>query len=346
MMKYFRYIMVMVTINTLGASEITKYIDVAMVTKDNTLMALSSYAKEEHSISFWSVDGLTFKLIKKFDFDDDNYISDMDFSDDGKYLAAGINKIIYIWDTKTKALVKKINNLHELTIVKFSPTGKYLVAGDDKNRLMSWLVEDNFSFYMQVEGDKAGYKGKYKKDMGINVLAFSPDEKYLAVGFEDKDTQIYQIQSKFKKIATIQNANNPAYEIFFTPNNEYIIISGNNGINEVFNANIPFKRVKIFTAEADELYSATLSTEGRYYITSSDYNGLIQVWDIKKHFKNIVTLKGHNEYTTSLQFIHHNKYIISAGGDDSIKLWEVGKWHEVGSLTIDEKHQFQYKKKR
>ena len=119
---------------SLSASEITSYMDNAVVSNNNKIMALTSYANKTHSISLWDINNTSLKMVKKFDFDDDTFFSNnMVFSHDNKYLAMGVANDIYIWDTKTDELVTKIANYYEVSSLAFSHNDNYLVVGSSNH---------------------------------------------------------------------------------------------------------------------------------------------------------------------------------------------------------------------
>jgi len=331
----------------LSASEITKYVDNVIVSYDNRIMALTSYANKTQTISLWDINNTSLKMIKKFNFDDGiSFSNNMVFSHDNRYLAMGVNDYTYIWDTKTKVLFQKILNPYEVSAVEFSHDDKHLVIGSANNEMNILTFDKKFKFNKQIEGEKLGFLEKIfsraRYGTTVQSISYSNNDRYIVASFENSNTKIYDVQQNYKIVKEFTNKEeNYIYDIHFTKDGKKFFVSKNDVEIEIFDAYPPFKKIKTVPKKAEEeIYATILSNTNRYYLTSWDYSGYIKVWDIKNNFKNITTLDGHENYTTSVQFYNNDKYIISAGGDDTVKIWEVGTWKEVVNIFLDEKHNF------
>jgi len=325
--------------------------DNAVVSNNNKIMALTSYANKIHSISLWDINNTSLKMVKKFDFDDDTFFSNnMVFSHDNKYLAMGVANNIYIWDTKTDELVTKIANYYEVSSLVFSHNDKYLVVGSSNHFVRVFHVKKGFKFYKQIEGkslnmlEKLFPKSRY--ETGTELISFSLDDKYLIIAFEDTNAKIYDVKNSYKVIKQFTyKEENYIYKVNFTSNGKEILLGKNDVEVEILEASPPFRKIKTIPklASEDEIYSTALSKSNRYYATTWDYWGEINIWDRENNFKHITTLKGHKDYTTSLQFYNDDKYLMSVGGDNKLIIWDVTTWKKITELTLDEEHHFSLK---
>jgi WD40 repeat protein len=337
-------------LTSLCSEEITSYVDRAIVSSDNHMMALTSYADKTHSLSLWDMNQTALKMVKKFDFDDDTFFSEnMVFSHDNQYLVMGVANHTYVWHTKTHELVKKIPNYFEVSAVEFSHDDKYLLVGTANSRVTIFDVKNDFAPYKLLEGKELSFKEKLfpKSRYGTTVydFSFSPDDNYLVITFEIKDAQLYDVKDDFKLVKKFDNKEDYIYETHFSNDGKYFIISRNEVELEVFSAVPPFKKLKtIKKRSGEEIYATKLSNTNRYYLSSWDYEGDIKVWDIQDGFRQITLLNGHREYTTSLEFYENDKYMISVGGDDRVKIWKVRGWKHIATLTLNQKHGFSYEK--
>lgn len=340
----------LVLLTSLYAEEITSYVDRAVVSSDNRMMALTSYADKIHSLSLWDMNQTTFKMVKKFDFDDDTFFSEnMVFSYDTQYLVMGVANHTYVWHTKTHQLVKKIPNYFEVSAVAFSHDDKYLLVGTANSRVTIFDVKNDFAPYKLLEGKELSFKEKLfpKSRYGTTVydFSFSPNDNYLAITFETKDAQLYDVKDDFKLVKKFDNKEDYIYETHFSNDGKYFIISRNEVELEVFSAAPPFKKLKTIEKKSGEdVYATKLSKNNHYYLSSWDFEGQIKVWDVQDGFKQIGLLEGHREYTTSLAFYEDDTYMISVGGDNRVKIWEVGTWKHIATLTLHQKHEFSYER--
>lgn len=342
-----KFLLVVLMSVLLSASEITSYMDRAVVSSNNQLMALTSYANKVNSLSLWDMNNASLKMVKKFDFNDDSFFSNnMVFSHNNKYLAMGVNNYIYIWNTKTHELVEKISNYYEVSALEFSHDDTYLVVGASNHFIRVFSVENDFNFYKQIEGkelsmmEKLFPKSRY--GTSIETITYSMDDRYLIIAFEDSNTKIYDTRENFKVVKEFNyKEDNYIYNVHFSNDGKKFYASKNGVEIDVFEAFPPFKHIRTVPKKTEEeVYGTALSKTNKYYLTSWDYMGKIKVWDIENNFKYLTTLEGHREYTTSLQFYDDDKYMISVGGDNKLIIWEVVKWKKVAVLVLDEEHHF------
>ena len=341
-MRLIRYYLILQIFFSISyADEITKYINKAIVSDNNKHLAISSYSNHTNTVSLWDSSTFPYKMIKTFDFNDNTSINDIVFSHNNIFLAAGINNEVYIWDVKTHKLLEKLKNYHAVSSIKFSEDDKYLIVGGQKDNIFVWNAKDDFSFVSQIDGEAPSFieklfpKTLFREGISVTAINFSQNGHLLIVSYEDKKSQIFDINENFKKIKVLANEENLAYEVFFR--NKFIITSSDN-ISEVFDSKAPFEKKKVLKDLSQDLYSAALSKDNKYYITSGGYSGLIRIWDTNNDFKEIAILEGHEEYTTSLQFFKDDKYILSAGGDDSVKIWKTENYDLVAKIFINDKN--------
>lgn len=110
--------------------------------------------------------------------------------------------------------------------------------------------------------------------------------------------------------------------------------------------------VKIWTEDAGDWYcassleahnstvwSCTLSSSGNQLVTCSDDKSLV-LWecedpDTSKKWNVISTLKNFHDYTIySVDWNSHSSYVVSAGGDNAIKVCSLD--YDAGSSTLRE----------
>lgn len=352
-MNKLKYLKVLCTkillLSSLSASEITSYTDVAVFSDNNKLMALSSYANKMHSVSLWDVNQSSFKQTKQFDFDDDTIVSNnILFSHDNQFFVAGANTHVYIWHTKTHKLIKKLSLPYAVTALTFSNDDNYLFVGTEKEKITIWNAKKEFEFYKNIGEKKLGFIEKlFSKKKTIKsgeLISFAISDKYLIATFEYKDAQIYDMKNNFKMVKKFNHKKDYIYTVHFTKDHKQFITARNDVELEVYEAKPPFRKVKTIKKNTEEeIYATALSKKNRYYLTSWDYEGKIKVFDVQKNFKQIETLKGHWEYTTSLNFYDNDKFLLSVGGDNNLKVWEVGTWKNITTIHLEEDGKFSVK---
>jgi WD40 repeat protein len=129
------------------------------------------------SLKIWDVSSGEAKLVATLccssaPEDSGNYVTQIDFSSDGRLMAVGVNQgypqgVVEIWDLSTGQKVKTLPIFANLQLI-FSPDGSRL-AMDTPNGLELWDVA-------------TGQKVLSRDETGLTSLMFSPDGKWLLAG--------------------------------------------------------------------------------------------------------------------------------------------------------------------
>jgi Tol biopolymer transport system component len=130
-------------------------------------MALAS------SLEQWSIDGKLIKSFKSNDYRREFY--KIEFSKDGKMIAASNYKSIFIWDIKGE-LINKIKYDSYAEVFCFSPDGNYLLVGNQT----SGKYRDKIKIY-STDGQVVKEGIESIPLNSIKSASFSPDGKVIAV---------------------------------------------------------------------------------------------------------------------------------------------------------------------
>ncbi len=91
------------------------------------------------------------------------------FSADGRYLAAGFNGLVQVWDVRSRELVKSIAGFERaVTCLTFSADGRALAGGTQDGQVWVWSVATGKPVQLIEVGSR-----------GIRSIAFSPDGRRL-----------------------------------------------------------------------------------------------------------------------------------------------------------------------
>ncbi|MBA7577679.1 hypothetical protein ES708_19532 [subsurface metagenome] len=185
-------------------------------------------------------------------------------------------------------------------------------------------------FIVSLPAQDDEYLIKVFKEHKAPVLsvAFSPDNKYLVSGGEDKRLVIYSLSKLEEEYKYTDNYFPPrAIEItqmnnmFFGSGNDIKLIDMNNNTLAVYKGN------------STHIWSVDYAPE-RNKIAAGSFDYKLKVWDVAKQEIDFV-LEGHKKSTLPVAFSPDEKYLVSGSLDRTVKVWNAKTGELMKSL---EKH--------
>lgn len=269
----------------------------------------------KNSLQLW--DSATGKEIRTFTGDTDAIYSAA-VSPDGKYVLSGsANQTMKLWDVATGKELKAFTGSTKddlISSVAFSPDGLYVLSGGSDRTLKLWDIATG-----KEVRTFTGHKG------WVSSVAFSPDGKYALSGSWDNTLRLWDIATgmeikTFNGQSVIDSAASD-----FTKDGERIPAPVR-AIGEKGMFNTSFSRISC----------VAISPDGKYAL-SGNWNTTLTLWNIsagkemtnsprgRRNIDNSIirTFTGHTDRVNSVAFSPDGSQIISAGRDNSIKLWDV-----------------------
>jgi WD40 repeat protein/energy-coupling factor transporter ATP-binding protein EcfA2 len=238
-------------------------------------------------------------------------------SPDGKQVAAaGLNKTLMLFDAEdTKKYQFLQGHTGTVRTIDFHPQGQWLVSGGDDKRIIFWSLPEGKKL-RELEGSPDEVK----------ALAFSPDGKYLAsAGGEDEsketdiilwDTQTGKKRGTFKgHTARISDGG-----LAFNPSGEWLASASHDKTVRLWNVNT-HAETSILEGFINTANKAIFSPDGRYLATCSKQT--VYLWKIAPDNKVELAHKLlHQGEVYALSFVAEGRYLVSAGEDQSLRLWD------------------------
>jgi WD40 repeat protein len=247
------------------------------------------------------------------------------FNSDGNLvITASSDGTVGIWNSNTGKLIH--NLVGHIDIVNYAVFNNYA------NRAASVGADQNLIIWDVATGTEL-----FRKKFTSNILSvkYSPDDNYLVVASKDGHTYVLDASDLSIKQDINSYPNGLTWYAEFSPNGQYVLTAGNNGIAKVWewetNPNNP---VQLFDVRINN-YANAIHATYNYNATKVAVCDLsakkVTVFDVATG-DTLYTLThndkpGDNITIFSTSFYHDVKYgeLILTAAEDNVRLWDANK---------------------
>ncbi len=190
----------------------------------------------------------------------------MSFNDDG-FLAVGCGDgIVYLWNVKTRKLIKRLEGhwYDAITSVSFIDDNR-LLAGSSDGTVRLWDVATEK--HIALTGHKEPVGG----------VCFSPDGQILASGRWDKTVCLWNVKTG-KLIKTLIGHTNHVNRVLFSCNNR-ILASGSDDKSVCLWNVTTGEPIKTFIGHTGAVYDVSFSSDGNTVVSGSE-DGTMLLWEV------------------------------------------------------------------
>jgi WD40 repeat protein len=263
-----------------------------------------------------------------------NWVRSVDFSADGYVLSASEDQTIKVWDVNEGnfQLLKEIQeHTSWVQSVRFNPKNNTMFAsgGADRQVILHDIKQGLISTIK-------GYTNF------VFSVAFSPDGKELAVGYEDGILRIWNIKTgEYQKLRGHQGW---IRSVTFSSDNQWLASSGEDRKIVLWQRQPEqtFRKVKELTGHKSWIRQVRFSPTDKILVSCSD-DKTIKFYKYENETTDFQSLTkdngGHLDWIRSISFSPDGSFLASGSGDKTIKIWqknEDGIWANCQTLTREE----------
>jgi glucose repression regulatory protein TUP1 len=213
-------------------------------------------------------------------------------------------------------LAHSLDHSSVVCCVKFSNDGKCLSTGCNKSAQI-YDVETGAKIHTFSEDPlKDG-------DLYIRSVCFSPDNKFLAAGAEDKTVKLWDIEQK-RLHHTFTGHDLDIYSLDFSKDGNLIVSGSGDKKAKIWSVE---KGECVFTLGHDEVgpkdgvTSVAFSPDGRL-VAAGSLDRIVRLWDAQTGYF-LERYEGHLDSVYSVAFSPDGKSLASGSLDKTLKLWDL-----------------------
>ena len=160
---------------------------------------------------------------------------------------------------------------------------------------------------------------------GVNSVAISPDNQFLASGSDDKTIRLWNIETG-QVIASLLGHTNFVQSVAFSPDGTILASASDDKTIKLWDLQT-YQEIGTLSEHSRPVKSVIFSYQG--ILASGSWDKTIKLWDLKAK-KAICTITGHQLQVTCVTFSPDGRYLASASFDRTVRLWD---WQNRELLT-------------
>jgi WD40 repeat protein len=198
-------------------------------------------------------------------------------------------------------------SLSTVIMVKYSPEGKYLAAGDTEGVLRVWHAVDGKQ-HLNFPGHAHW----------VWAVTFSPDGKILASASIDKTVKLWDVATGGCR-SVFHGHEHWVYSVAFSPDGRTIASSSADQTIRLWDTDTG-ECLRILQGHAAAVWAVAFSPAGVLASGSQDHT--VKLWD-PSNGQCLRTLEGHTSWAWSVAFSPDGRHLASGSQDYTTRLWDV-----------------------
>lgn len=251
------------------------------------------------------------------------WVGSVDFSHDGKELAAGSSDgSALLWDIDHGTLRTRLQGHKDaVACIRFAPDDRLIATGSYDHTIRLWPTGPANPDAKTLEGHRGA----------VLSIAFHPHQGTLASGSIDGTIKLWDVR-KASLQKTLAGHRSWVNAVAYHPEGGLLASGSSDGTIRLWTGSKAEAERVLFATKA-EVRCVAFSPDGRWLAAGLRYGG-IKVWDTTT-WKEHLDFQGHESDVWAIVFTN-SKTLATANGDwnraGHVKLWEVSTGRNVGSF--------------
>ena len=221
---------------------------------------------------------------------------------------------IKMWEVKTKKLLRTIQGHHRpITSLAIASNGRYFLTGADDQTVRLWQVKTG-KLVKVFKGNQ-----EYSSILSSTTVAFSPNGKSFAIGYEDGKIEVRGTRGRYKIIDTLSVPPSASIaSLAISPNGKQILVGTYSFAGRYYIRS--GKELQTFELPAYRMndYRVAFSPDGQHFaVARSEY---VEIRNSQTGTL-LHKLEDKDNYKYVLRFSPNGRYLAACGG--GVFVWDV-----------------------
>lgn len=219
--------------------------------------------------------------------------------------------------------MKLTGHSKNVSVVSFSPNGKYLATGSYDNLINIYSI-DSLKRINLVHTIKENLAG-------ISTLYWSKDGNLLASGSKDFSVKVYDVKQNFLVVFQVNDHKDAVTKVMMDNKAKFLYSSSNDGTLRIYDLVEPKNNAKPkFIKYSSSILSFVPAPDLKSYYLGSKTGDIAKV-DFKG--TTLQTLSGHKGQVNCMVLTPDMKYLVSGSNDKTIIIWNLATGKAERTLT-------------
>jgi len=154
---------------------------------------------------------------------------------------------------------------------------------------------------------------------GVSAVAYSPDSKILASGFENGEIKLWDAFT-YEVVTVLKEHDSYIFELVYSPNGKVLASSDSKGTVRLWDA-ARGTEIGVLQTDSDRGHEIAFSPDGKLLVSGEIQGGKIQLWDAETG-KSVQILEGHIDEVNDILFSPDGDGLIFSG-NRNVHLWNL-----------------------